>query len=52
MSRALKFDPRAQKELEKLDKAVQRSVLKYLSECCTLQDPAARGHSLTGPFAG
>jgi len=52
MSWALLYDPAADKELFKLDKAVQRHVKKYLSEVCQLTDPADRGHPLTGPWAG
>ncbi len=52
MSWSIKYDPSAEKELSKLDKAVQRSIKKYLAEVCQLKDPAARGHGLTGPWAG
>ena len=52
MTWALRYDPSAEKELSKLDKALQRSVKKYLSDVCDLNDPAVRGHGLTGPQAG
>jgi len=48
----LQFDPAAEKELSKLDKAVQRTVKKFLAEVCELQDPAARGHTLSNKLAG
>jgi len=48
----LHFDPGAYKELSKLDKGVQRKIKDYLTEVCQLQDPATRGHSLTGPWTG
>lgn len=48
----LQFDPQAAKELSKLDKSVQRTVKKYLDEVCGLNDPAERGHPLSGPLAG
>ena len=52
MAWELLYDPKAEKELSKLDKAVQRDVHKYLVGVCKLQDPADRGHPLTGPYAG
>ena len=52
MTWALRYDPAAEKELSKLDKALQRSVKKYLFEVCDLDDPSDRGHGLTGPLAG
>lgn len=52
MAWTLEFDPAAEKELARLDKAQQRSVAKYLAECCQLDDPADRGHALTGQWAG
>lgn len=48
----LQFDPAAEKELSKLDRAVQRSVKKFLAEVCELADPAARGHTLSNKLAG
>ena len=52
MTWKLEFDPAAAKELSRLDKAQQRTVIKYLDECCSLEDPADRGHALTGQWAG
>ena len=52
MTWALVFDPAAKKDLAKLDKAIQRAVKSFLTEVCKLQDPASRGHALTGPWAG
>lgn len=52
MAWTVRYSETAKKQLSKLDKSVQRSVEKYLLECSELKDPASRGHSLTGPFAG
>ena len=52
MAWTLAYDPAAKKDLAKLDKAVARSVKKYLDEVSHLEDPASRGHGLTGPLAG
>lgn len=48
----LRITETAEKQLSKLDKSIARAVLSYLSECCVLEDPAERGHSLSGPWAG
>ena len=42
----------ADKQLTKLDRAMQKAVKKYLLDVCQLQDPASRGHALAGPWAG
>ena len=52
MAWKLQFDPAAEKELGKLDKAVQRTVKKFLAEVCDLNDPASRGHTLSHKLAG
>lgn len=52
MAWKLLFDPAAEKELSKHDKAVQRTVKKFLAEVCELHDPAARGHTLSNKLAG
>ena len=52
MAWKLQFDPAAEKELGKLDKAVQRTVKKFLAEVCDLHDPASRGHTLSHKLAG
>jgi len=52
MSWVLRYEQTAEKELSKLDKGIQRSIKEYLSEVCQLEDPAFRGHPLTGPWAG
>lgn len=49
---SLHYDPCAFKELAKLDKGIQRKIKDYLADVCQLDDPAARGHGLTGPWAG
>jgi len=48
----LEYDPAAKKELAKLDKTKALQVAEYLNEVCKLEDPASRGHSMTGPLAG
>ena len=48
----LRYDPAAEKDLSKLDRAVQRSVKRYPAEVCELDDPAQRWHPLSGPLAG
>lgn len=52
MAWQLAYDAAAEKELGKLDRAIQKKVKAYLAEVCELADPAARGHGLTGPWAG
>jgi len=52
MSWKLRITDEAKKQLSKLDKGIQRTVSNYLRECAQLQDPASRGHALTGPWAG
>lgn len=52
MAWAIEYEPQAEKELSKLDKGVQRAVKKFLDEVSALQDPASRGHGMTGPMAG
>lgn len=42
----------ADKQLSKLDKAIEKKIRAYLEDVCTLSNPADRGHSLTGPYAG
>lgn len=52
MAWKLRITDDAKKQLSKLDKGIQRTVSSYLRECTQLQDPASRGHGLTGPWAG
>jgi mRNA interferase RelE/StbE len=52
MAWRLEYDPAAEKELGKLDRAIQKKIKTYLAEVCELIDPAARGHGLTGSWAG
>ena len=52
MTWRLIYDPAAEKELSKLDRAVQRTAKKFLAEVCELADPASRGHPLTGRWTG
>ena len=48
----LKITATAEKQLSKLDKSVARKVIAYLDELRGLDDPAAKGHPMTGPLAG
>ena len=48
----LQYDPAAEKDLSKLDKGVQRSDKKFLTEVCDLADPAARRQTLSNKLAG
>ncbi len=52
MAWKLRYTETAAKQLSKLDKGIQNSIRKYVAECCKLDDPAVRGHGLTGPWAG
>jgi mRNA interferase RelE/StbE len=52
MTWKLAYSETAEKQITKLDKAVQRAVKKYLGEVCELLEPSDRGHPLTGPWAG
>jgi mRNA interferase RelE/StbE len=52
MAWRLEYDPAANKELGKLDRAIQKKIKAYLDDVCELVDPTARGHGLTGPWAG
>jgi mRNA interferase RelE/StbE len=42
----------ADKQLAKLDKTIAKKVRAYLEDVCQLNNPADRGHALTGPWAG
>jgi mRNA interferase RelE/StbE len=52
MAWELLYDADAEKALAKLDKAIGRKVVAFLDEVCQLDDPASRGHPLSGPWAG
>jgi len=52
MAWALVISETADKQLSKLDKAIAKKVRAYLEEACKLDNPADRGHALTGPYAG
>ena len=51
MAWRLEFDPKAEKELSKLDKSIPRTAKKFLAEVCELKDPASRGHALSHDLA-
>ena len=53
MGYRIEFDPRAEKELEKLDRDVARRILRFLRErVATLEDPLSLGEPLRGPELG
>ncbi len=52
MAWQLIYDPAAEKELSKLDKGVQRTIRVYLDNVTQLDNPADKGHPLTGAWAG
>ena len=53
MGYRIEFDPRAEKELEKLDREVARRILRFLRErVATLEDPRSLGEPLRGPELG
>lgn len=48
----IRFTDTSQKQLSKLDRAVQRRIVKYLSERLSpIEDPRQLGHGLTGELA-
>jgi mRNA interferase RelE/StbE len=53
MAWKIEFDPAAIKELEKLDKTVERRIVKFLRErVASLDDPRQIGGSLQGTRSG
>lgn len=53
MGYRIEFDPRAEKELEKLDPEVARRILRFLRErVAVLDDPRSIGEALRGPELG
>ena len=53
MGYRIEFDPRAEKELEKLDREGARRILRFLRErVATLEDPRSLGEPLRGPELG
>jgi mRNA interferase RelE/StbE len=49
----IEFDPRAEKELEKLDREAARRILRFLRErVAVLDDPRSIGEALRGPELG
>jgi len=50
---SISFEPRAEKDLQKLSRADRARVLHYLSErIAPLDDPRAQGKALKADFAG
>lgn len=53
MGYRIEFDPRAEKELEKLDPEAARRILRFLRErVAVLDDPRSIGEALHGPELG
>lgn len=53
MGYRIEFDPRAEKELAKLDREVARRILRFLRErVAVLGDPRSLGEALHGPELG
>jgi mRNA interferase RelE/StbE len=53
MAWTIEFDPAALKELEKLDKSVERRILRFLRErVAKLDDPRQIGARLQGTLSG
>ncbi|MGC8877533.1 type II toxin-antitoxin system RelE family toxin [Thermus sp.] len=53
MGYRIEFDPRAVKELERLDREVARRILRFLRErVAALEDPRSLGEPLRGPELG
>ena len=51
MAWSIRFDPRAERELARLDRQIQVRVLRFLRErIATLGDPREVGEALTGPL--
>ena len=51
MASTILFDPRAERELAKLDRQVQIRILRFLRErVAPLDDPRDLGEALTGPL--
>lgn len=48
----LRFEPGAEKELGKLDASIRGRIIRTLDAIAHLDDPRARGKSLTGNLAG
>ncbi|HZU09116.1 MAG TPA: type II toxin-antitoxin system RelE/ParE family toxin [Pseudacidobacterium sp.] len=53
MAWTIKFDPSAEKELDKLDPQIARRILKFLFQrLAILEDPRSIGEALHGPRFG
>ncbi|AWR87707.1 type II toxin-antitoxin system RelE family toxin [Meiothermus taiwanensis] len=53
MGYRIEFDPRAEKELAKLDREVARRIVRFLRErVALLDDPRSLGEALHGPELG
>lgn len=53
MAWTIEFDERAQRDLARLDKAIQRDIGRYLStRIAPAEDPRSFGHALTHDLSG
>jgi mRNA interferase RelE/StbE len=51
LASTIRFDPRAERELARLDRQVQIRILRFLRErVAPLDDPRELGEALTGPL--
>ncbi|HKL85694.1 MAG TPA: type II toxin-antitoxin system RelE/ParE family toxin [Treponemataceae bacterium] len=48
----IEYLPKAQKQLSKLDKTIQKHIKKYMDEVSTLSDVRSRGKGLTSTLSG
>ncbi|MBR6458933.1 MAG: type II toxin-antitoxin system RelE/ParE family toxin [Actinomycetaceae bacterium] len=52
MTWTIRFTPEADKSFSKLDKAIQRRIVKKLRDVCSSGNPTASGKALTGDLVG
>jgi len=49
----ISFDPRAERDLSRLDRSIQRSIVRYLeTRVAVAEHPESLGKPLSGPLAG
>lgn len=49
---ALRYEAHAAQAFKRLDKPIQRAIVKYMAGVCALDNPGDRGKPLTGDLAG
>lgn len=53
MAWTIRFDPRAERDLARLDRSIQRKILRYLeTRVATAEDPEELGKPLSGELSG